>query len=453
MDTTKKRGLNMKALVLSLGGSNDPLIKCIKDYNPDLIYFIPSIKSANQIDEILEETKFQNEIRKNIVNDHEDLQESYLKSFEAIKELKNEGFDVSMDFTGGTKPMSAGLVLAAIGTEISYSYVGTSNDGGRDKKGLGVVKGGFEKIKKQKDPYYTYAIIELDKAKDFFNNYQFKASLDNLYQAKNKLESLELQIEANFYIKISSFYSAWDKFNDKIENERLNSYLNKQLIEIRNNEKLNSRIIKNNPNFLNQIEKNKEFLDKKISKSNRKIYYNINFYLPDLLNNAYRRIEELKFDDAVARLYRTIELISQIELYKIGLINDQRLKVNKVFYIDIEQFKEKLSENFNEDDALDIFERYCKKGFRKKNIIKLTSKNNFDLLDEFKIDFATKYINDEKLGFEVSKRNNSILAHGLEPINESMAIKLYKSVLTYSKLFCPKIEELMEEAKFPKFKV
>ena len=34
----------------------------------------------------------------------------------------------------------------------------------------------------------------------------------------------------------------------------------------------------------------------------------------DLLNNASRRAEEGKYDDAVARLYRCIELIAQIKL-------------------------------------------------------------------------------------------------------------------------------------------
>lgn len=53
------------------------------------------------------------------------------------------------------------------------------------------------------------------------------------------------------------------------------------------------------------------------------------------MNNAYRRIEEGKYDDAVARLYRAIELIAQLGLINEGLINENILWDNKEFKIDL----------------------------------------------------------------------------------------------------------------------
>ena len=74
--------------------------------------------------------------------------------------------------------------------------------------------------------------------------------------------------------------------------------------------------------FLAQINENLEFLKLKISKRGIKTG-DVKYYLPDLLNNAYRRIEEGKYDDAVARLYRSIELTAQL-----GLVNEGVVDVN-----------------------------------------------------------------------------------------------------------------------------
>ena len=70
----------------------------------------------------------------------------------------------------------------------------------------------------------------------------------------------------------------------------------------------------------------------------------IEYYLPDLLNNAYRQIEEGKIDDAIARLYRISELIAQIKLCELGLINLNTLESNKKFKIPIKTLEDKASE-------------------------------------------------------------------------------------------------------------
>lgn len=51
----------------------------------------------------------------------------------------------------------------------------------------------------------------------------------------------------------------------------------------------------------------------------------------------------------------------------------------------------------------------------------------------------------------MESRNSSILAHGLNPMREYQAIKLYDNVLKYAGLFCPDIREQMGLAKFPNF--
>jgi CRISPR-associated protein (TIGR02710 family) len=305
--------------------------------------------------------------------------------------------------------------------------------------------------------------MELNRAKYFFNHYQFGAALTNFKYARDKLIEKSLHLEVAFYLKLANFYDIWDKFNDKIVVEEennvktlLNDYLKDLLSEIKENNKIYEKIQKDNPFLLMQIEYNKEFLDKKISKKNKNIGINIQFYLPDLLNNAKRRIDERKFDDAVARLYRAIELISQIKLNKLGLINNERLKINKVFHIDKAKFEDKLYKTLSISEAKSIFNTFSEKDYNSidKPTFKLPLKSNYELLSEFDNTFAKNYLNNNALKSEVAKRNNSILAHGLEPIDYKTAINLFDLVLDYSKLLCPDIEEkYMKLAKFPKFKV
>ena len=58
----------------------------------------------------------------------------------------------------------------------------------------------------------------------------------------------------------------------------------------------------------------------------------------------------------------------------------------------------------------------------------------------------------ERLKNAVNKRNDSILAHGLNPMNKKDAEDLYNRVLYYSKFFWVDIEKYMKMAEFPKFK-
>ena len=158
----------MKALILSCGGSPEPLIFCIENFGPDFTYFLCSNDSVGIAQDIsivcgLSEGQFNTKV----VQNHESLEDAFAKSREILLELQKDYDEIHVDFTGGTKPMVSGLVLAAIGENCSYSYVGTENLEGRDKNGLGIVQNGFETIIGQRDPYDVFAVMEFNKAIDF----------------------------------------------------------------------------------------------------------------------------------------------------------------------------------------------------------------------------------------------------------------------------------------------
>lgn len=445
-------------LVLTVGGSPKPLRKSIEDANPNIVYFLHSEDSKKDGKEVESSFTDKNiEWNYRLVKDYQSVKSTFDTAFDLFNELDEEKYFIHVDFTGGTKSMSTGVIVASTNfSKISkYTYVGTKSAEGRDKGGVGVVKDGSELIKNQFNPYEIYALKEFDKGMNFFNNYQFEVSLKNFKTAQEMVNDEKGIKLAKFYQDIINLYSAWDKFDSKVifynskldknESALLTTYLQKNILNVINNDELLSEDKEVHKDFYNQIEINLEFLRNKISKGNRHIENNIKYYLPDLINNAHRRIEEGKYDDAVARLYRAMELIAQVSLNDMGLISNKDLKENLVFYIN----KGALYETKNKKCIESKLRLYDDN--EGSSTFKLPSKKSFELLCCLGSDAASQYMDDKNMSTLVNHRNKSILAHGLNPIREDQANQLYDKILKYAELFYPDIKKQMDLAKFPKF--
>lgn len=451
-------------LILSVGGSPEPLIYSIKEFKPDIVCFIHTPQTKKECKLILDDSGFDGDVYYTEISDHESLDNSFIKSKELFSNFVNPDYEVRVDFTGGTKPMVSGIVLAVIEGNFSnfrLNYVGSKGSDSRTKKGVGVVKDGSEISKLQINPYKKYAINEFKRGINFFNKYQFEAAVQNFEKAKEVSDDVNLSKLADIYIDIVNFYSKWDKFNDKIsKNVNVFKNLNSIIRNIESDEFLLTSLTDDYPNFYNQLKNNLKFLCLKIngftyedflSKNfdNVPLKNRIKYYLPDILNNAYRRIEEGKYDDALARLYRSSELIAQIKLTEIGLIDDDSLESNKIFHINRNQFLEKTNKRKNSgkircfiEDVIGEEELYSKKTF------KLANYNSYKLLSLFGYVAAEEYVEiNKKLG----KRNNSILAHGLNPISRTYTVDLYDELLEYAYKFYPDLNEYMDLSRFPKF--
>ena len=441
------------ALILTIGQATEPSIIRINKLKPDLVYFIHSIKSKENSLFIIEETGIENYKFKQL-NDHESVDDAFIKSLECINELEKANYEVIGDFTVGTKPMVAGLVMACVEKNCDYVYLGESGEDSRHD-GMGPVKSGQEKTKNQENPYENYAINEFRSGREFFDKYQFLAAHENFSNALSKLKYPDLKKRSEIFIKIVNFYDVWDKFNDELDNISLNNYLKTEIIDkINNDDSLKQYFGNEIPDFFKQIKNNKLFLDKKLT---GKTSDNIMYYLPDLLNNAQRRIIEGKYDDAVARLYRAMELISQIRLNQYNFMDKSMINSDKTFQVDKNKLKKKLYKS-----SLAEISNWNPTGWNYDNVefLDLDSGNNYKLLNivskESKYDLSnsTKKLvsNYYKINPRVQMRNKSILAHGLRPLNEKEAENLFKLVLNHSKKLCINIDKEMEKAKFPLFK-
>ena len=78
-----------KAMIISVGGTPEPIIKSINTYRPDIVHFMPSQSSITQIGEITAKTKIAPaQIKTKILEDHQSLVSAF-KGTPGYKFTKN----------------------------------------------------------------------------------------------------------------------------------------------------------------------------------------------------------------------------------------------------------------------------------------------------------------------------------------------------------------------------
>jgi CRISPR-associated protein (TIGR02710 family) len=439
-----------KALIIHVGNNYGRSVKSIEKINPDLVYFIHSQSHIELIEKIIHETDVSFEKRKCLIEDIQSITESYEKSKMIFRELDDEGFEIHVGISNGTKAMVVGLSLASVGYDCEFSYVGSVKNGREN----GEVKPGFEKVFDEFHPMKQLATIEINRAKKYFNNYQFSESRTYFEIAKNSSYNPE---RMDMYIRIVNLYQYWDKFENMIPYTKKNGQLSKTKLgyylktmikkEIDDNENLKEYFYNYELDFMNQLDKNIKFLEKKISRDGDIKEGDIYYYLPDLLNNAQRRIDEEKFDDATARLYRVAELISQIRLYEKGLIEKKRLEKDKVFHIE----KENVVRNY----PMNVIEYISKnRDFQDsdKKTVRLGLMEDYEVLKILGDELAIKFLEDNELSNVLNGRNNSILAHGFVPSIEDDVNELFDRLIVYAKDTSDNLYKCMNYSEFPKFR-
>ena len=398
----------MKILFMTVGtgvGKNDEKVKnlahglvfAIITHNPDKVVFFGSEKSADTVAEV--KRQYLEKMGKELgskkcefvkINRIDDFYDCYTSIENKMKEY--EGQEIIIDYTSGTKTMTTSAAMVAM----LYQKKLFITSGKRGENGI--VIPGTEEMKSQ-NLFAAYDKYSLDKAKEAFNSHRYR-------DAKNYLMQIVALEEKNEYLRIVEGYDLWDKF----DHEKA----------MRVMEEIKNPICDQNKAFLGQLNSTKKS-GKLVEK----------FLIPDLLNNALRRIEEGKYDDATARLYRCVEMIAQYRLKSKHGLNPSEIK-----FADLDT------------KPLRNLWKYEKKKDG-KGIITLAMKNSFELLKDLE-DEIGNVIDDNELNDLLKKRNISILAHGIEPVKREDAEKLYKKTLGVSYKVVDNLEELMAKSTFPK---
>ena len=389
------------------------LYNSINKISPDYIVFFASERSKKTIDyvkelfeadddEFIEEEDYEIAILEDIdsFNDCFETFEYKLWQFDILSEEKHE---IIMDYTSGTKTMSA--AMACCGMFYSKDLISVSAD-----RKNGTVSVGTETIKYQ-NLYKVYDKFSLMRVRNYFNNNRF-------YTAAEIAENIVDEKIAKYdLLNLARAYYAWDNMDfeeayDYLTKVDLNAF---ELTDI-------SDDVKTNLKALGAI----------VRSPHENLRYC--YILASLINNSIRRADEYKYDDAIARLYRAFELIAQIRL-NAYMLNSSDIDTGILLEKNVDsKFIESL-EKTREDGKIRI------------GLIK-----DYELLDELGDDLG-KYFseNRNRINNMTLKRNNSILAHGLESLDKEDFDKFEGLVENLARKLDKDMGKFLKETKFAQF--
>jgi len=407
----------MKVLILTVGGSPEPLKKAINYLKPDFIYFITSDDTSTQkgsytqiegsdSSTIPNELKLPSDSWESIrVKNADDLDSIFEKIRETIKKAKKRfpSAQFLIDYSGGTKSMSIGLALAGIEESCELHFVGGL------RKDLNKVASGSETVLKIKIQSLRYDNLIKQVDMLWSNYYYFSAA--TLVEDTIPVLSREKEENAKLILFASKGLGEWERFQYKKAVELLGPISDssdklKEFAEI-------TGILKGS------IEKGGDYI-----------------VVLDILKNAERRAKQERFDDAVGRVYRAVELMAQIRLRKEYKIDSSAVPVNRV----PPELRGEFLTKYSKD---------------KEGNLKIPLMASYKLLVSLKDPIYKEWFADNKRLIEdfLTSRNNSFYAHGLNPIDITKfkkAQEVVKKIIELIEQLGPKECKILPE-QFPDF--
>lgn len=321
------------------------------------------------------------------------------------------GAEAVVDFTSGTKPMSAAAVLLAFSRGArSLSYV----TGERDDTGRVVTSTGVLAI----SPDLVLAHRHLRLAAEHFHAGSFAAARDiaAAYLRRDTMPDERLREVARSVAFIGEAYALWDRFDYKAAAAKL-----------RESERYR-------PQWpwvddVDRLAANHDVMTAVRDAAGRGEFSPA--LAADLIANARRCLDRQRWDDAVARLYRACELLAQLVLLR--------------------DFRQQTS-NIDPDRLTlpaEVLEEYRQRKARSPDgRLKLGLNEAYTLLErlgspagrEFRARYGTEERPGELKGL-LGSRNSSLLAHGMDPIREDKARKLMEHVTVLARVVDPAIVE------------
>lgn len=374
----------MKVLILSVGLTRAPLEEALTQHAPEGVVFVASQESHPVAAELVRDYGSAFRHHTLLLEDAESLLEAYQAGLKALKKaLEWEASAIVADLTGATKPMVAGLALALTGRGVVFSYVG----GERRDPETGRVLPGAERLRLLEDPAARYGLQEWAAFTRAWNAL-------NLGMAQAELEALLQRplspSEERFYRAMKGVVAgltAWDRFHHGEALRHLEAHLPVALAVAEAwGHGAKVRVLRG-------VEASLPALQAIVQAEGKPTFA----LLQDLLANAERRAEAGRFDDALARLYRALELAAEADVWeRLGFV----LKDPRTWP---EGFPESLRERILKPRGL---------------MELLEAAFDLDLAFGQKGTLAQRLFGERsRLQALLSRRHESILAHGTRPVD------------------------------------
>jgi CRISPR-associated protein (TIGR02710 family) len=125
---------------------------------------------------------------------------------------RNAEHRVVVDYTGGTKCMSAAIALRARQWPCLYSYVGGSD---RTREGLGIVVTGTERVIHQANPWNELGSQAVEAYIMLFDQLGFAAAARVADEAKRLMSREDRKSELNVLEQLACAFDAWERFDHR----------------------------------------------------------------------------------------------------------------------------------------------------------------------------------------------------------------------------------------------
>ena len=436
-------------LLISVGTSYEPIVLDLVLLNPRNIAFLYTEKSKDTLDKVVEYTKLKaTQYEKRKINETDPI--DIYKNVKDIFLYWNSPVKMYIDFTGGTKAMSAACALAGAIIDVTMVYVASDDYLVDFRK----PNPGSEKLIYIDNPLSVFGDLEVDKAYELFKKHNFEGAGEKFRYLKDNIPNPLLRQELNFSYLLSSSYSLWDSL-EFIEAKRVMDELNLELDrDIKQYAYLslvkNKGILEAQADRLYELSQIPQMIAGKRQEEilkNQKIIVSLMFTMQ---MSARTRELQKKYDMATLLMYRLLEMIEQRRLSKYNLF------VSDMIYENLtpneKRTPELITENSDDmkkilsDKVYDI--KRALFGNRTSNYLP----NPVSLLDGFVILAALcdpvvfspgrDPVNILKqMRSMVYQRNNSIFAHGLGPVSKHDYEKFRDFVIMVFRQFC-KIERI-----------
>lgn len=309
--------MSKSALLVTVGGSPDPLLTCVRELKPDRVIFFASDQTGRLVDgpgkpnerrckdstekldclvALMKLQDYQAERDRVILEDIDDVQNCYKQIQGKVCELREEGVrELAIDYTGGTKTMSAALLLVAVDESLEIHVTTGLRDNtqavqrGQATRGVGVTD------------MRTHRHLQREVA-NCFRNYDYGEAhhlLRSLVRPRDLSRPLRQQLQ--FLAGAADALGAWDVFDHERALECIDSSVFSKSSKIR------ERIQKP----LQRLVGLRRWLLAGGKLPSQACGYEL---VEDLVLNARRRAELRRYDDAVGRYYRALEMLAQVRL-------------------------------------------------------------------------------------------------------------------------------------------
>jgi CRISPR-associated protein (TIGR02710 family) len=381
---------SVTAVLVSVGGTPAPILHVLCQERPKHVWYFCSAGSRDKAEQIHAQLEWRPAPRFIEVERFEELGPCYRelrrKIPEILRETKVPREEVLVDYTGGTKTMSAALVLAAIELFQQFSYVGSEQ---RDKGGLGIVLDGKERVLYQGNPWTELAVREVERARDLWAACQFETAADVLRAVAPRVP---LRLRFEVMATLADGMAARHRLDFGEACSRLHAAIGRLRPMFEG---------KGDHSPLPLAEQAAQICKSCKDEAKQAL-------LRELLDNALRTAAQGRYEDAAARLYRAMEMQAQIWLAEAtGDVFDKgRCRPEKAAQI---------------PEALKTLP-FCRPDDRGE--IRLSMEQCFLALNALGHAGGRRVASDiasgEKSRFRAAteKRNAGILAHGVQPVGK-----------------------------------